>query len=147
MPVASRTVIINATPEKVFSVITDYNSYPTFLNEVVSCTEDSREGNTVVGSFQVDIKVKTIGYTIRLTEEPNTRLSWTLVRGDYMEVNNGSWALTDLGDGRTQAVYSVEIVPQVPRAMSFMKKTISKALAEQSLPATLNAFKARAESL
>ena len=147
MPAASRTVIINASPEKVFSVITDYNSYSTFLREVVSCTEDSREGNTVVGSFQVDIKVKTIGYTIRLTEVPNTSLSWTLVRGDYMEVNNGSWILTDLGDGRTQVAYSVEIVPKVPRAMAFMKKTISKALTEQSLPATLNAFKTRAESI
>ena len=31
-----------------------------------------------------------------------------------METNNGSWTLTDLGDGRTQALYSVEIVPKVP---------------------------------
>ena len=73
----------------------------------------------------MDIKVKEIGYTIRLTETPNTSLSWTLIRGDFMEVNNGSWTLTDLGDGRTQALYSVEIVPKVPRTLAFMKKQIS----------------------
>ena len=147
MPGAQRTVIINAIPEKVFSVITDYGNYATFLNDVVSCTEDSRDGNVVVSTFQVDLKIKTIGYTIRLLEEPNTSLSWTLIRGDYMETNNGSWNLTDLGDGRTQVEYAVEIVPKVPRTLKFMKRTISTALAEQSLPATLQAFKERAESL
>lgn len=145
MPGAQKTIIINASPEKVFSVITDYASYPTFLKEVSSCVVDSRNGNTVISTFKVDIKVKEIGYTIRLTEEPNTRLSWTLVRGDFMEVNNGSWTLKDLGDGRTEALYAVEIVPKVPRTLSFMKKQISTTLAEKSLPSTLEAFKARAE--
>ncbi len=147
MPGAQQTIIINATPEKVFKVITDYASYPSFLKEVSSCVVDSRDGNSVVASFKVDIKVKEIGYTIRLTETPNTSLSWTLIRGDFMEVNNGSWTLTDLGDGRTQALYSVEIVPKVPRTLAFMKKQISTALAEKSLPATLKSFKARAEQV
>ena len=47
MPGAQRTVIINATPGCVFTVITDYGNYATFLNDVVSCTEDSREGNVL----------------------------------------------------------------------------------------------------
>ena len=86
--------------------------YPTFLKEVSSCVVDSRDGNSVVATFKVDIKVKRIGYTIRLTETPNTSLSWTLIRGDFMETNNGSWTLTDLGDGRTQALYSVGVYPK-----------------------------------
>ena len=146
MPGAQRTIIINASPEKIFSVITDYNNYPTFLKEVTSCKVESRNDNTVVASFVVDIKVKEIAYTIRLTEQPNTILSWTLIKGDYMEVNNGSWVLRDLGNGTTEATYSVEIVPQVPRAMKFMKNTIASALTEKSLPQTLDAFKARAEA-
>jgi ribosome-associated toxin RatA of RatAB toxin-antitoxin module len=147
MPGAQKEIIINATPETVFSVITDYGNYPTFLKEVSSCVVDSRNGNSVVSTFKVDIKVKEIGYTIRLTEVPNTKLSWTLIRGDFMEINNGSWTLTDLGDGRTKALYAVEIVPKVPRTLSFMKKQISIALAEKSLPATLQSFKARAERM
>ena len=58
MPGAQQTIIINATPDKVFQVITDYANYPTFLKEVSSCVVDSRDGNSVVSTFKVDIKVK-----------------------------------------------------------------------------------------
>ena len=74
MPGAQQTIIINATPDKVFEVITDYASYPSFLKEVSACGVDSRDGNSVVATFKVDIKVKEIGYTIRLTEVPNLSL-------------------------------------------------------------------------
>ena len=54
MPGAQQSIIINATPDKVFQVITDYANYPKFLKEVSSCVVDSRDGNSV-----------TIGYVAR----------------------------------------------------------------------------------
>lgn len=147
MPGAQQKIIIHATPEKVFAAISDYAKYPAFLEEVTAARIDSRSGNKVVASFDVDIKVKKISYTITLTEKENESVSWTLVRGDFMELNNGSWQLKDLGDGRTEATYTVEIIPKVPRLLGKMKDKISKALTEGSLPKTLNAFKNRAESL
>ena len=147
MPVAQRKIVIRTTPDKVFAAITDYEKYPVFLDEVTSARIDSRSGNTATASFEVDIKVKKIGYTIKLTEKTNESVSWTLIRGDFMEVNNGSWQLKDLGDGRTEATYTVEIVPKVPRLLGKMKEKISKALTEGSLPKTLEAFKSRSERL
>lgn len=147
MPEAQRTIVINATPDKVFTAITDYVKYSVFLDEVTSARVDSRSGNVVTASFEVDIKVKKIGYTISLTETENESVSWTLVRGDFMEINNGSWTLRDLGNGTTEATYKVEIVPKVPRTLRFMKDKISKALTQGSLPKTLSSFKTRSESL
>ena len=147
MPGAQKTIIINTSPDKIYSVIVDYLNYPVFLKDVTSAQIDSKTGNTTVASFAIDIKVKKINYTIRLTEEENTSVSWTLVKGDFMEENNGSWHLKDLGDGRTEATYSVDIVPKVPRSLALLKGKISKALAKTSLPDTLAAFKSRAESL
>ena len=147
MPGAQRKIVIRTTPDKVFAAITDYEKYPVFLDEVTSARIDSRSGNTATASFEVDIKVKKIGYTIKLTEKTNESVSWTLIRGDFMEVNNGSWQLKDLGDGRTEATYTVEIVPKVPRLLGKMKEKISKALTEGSLPKTLEAFKSRSERL
>lgn len=147
MPEAQRTIVINATPDKVFAAITDYAKYSVFLDEVTFAKVDSRSGNVVRASFEVDIKVKKISYTISLTETENESVSWTLIKGDFMEVNNGSWTLRDLGNGTTEATYKVEIVPKVPRTLRFMKDKISKALAQGSLPKTLSSFKARSESL
>ena len=147
MPEAQRTIVINATPDKVFAAITDYAKYSVFLDEVTFAKVDSRLGNVVRASFEVDIKVKKISYTISLTEKENESVSWTLIKGDFMEINNGSWTLRDLGNGTTEATYKVEIVPKVPRTLRFMKDKISKALAQGSLPKTLSSFKARSESL
>lgn len=145
MPVAQKTIIIHASPEKIFSVITDYEKYPVFLKEVTSGKVNSRNNNIVTATFGVDLKVKEIQYTIRLVEESPTKLSWTLIQGDFMEANNGSWVLRDLGSGSTEVTYTVEIVPKVPMALSFMKEKISNALTQTSLPNTLQAFKDRAE--
>ena len=147
MPEAQRTIVINAAPDKVFAAITDYAKYSVFLDEVTFAKVDSRSGNVVRASFEVDIKVKKISYTISLTEKENESVSWTLIKGDFMEINNGSWTLRDLGNGTTEATYKVEIVPKVPRTLRFMKDKISKALAQGSLPKTLKSFKARSESL
>ena len=147
MPEAQRTIVINAAPDKVFAAITDYAKYSVFLDEVTFAKVDSRSGNVVRASFEVDIKVKKISYTISLTEKENESVSWTLVKGDFMEINNGSWTLRDLGNGTTEATYKVEIVPKVPRTLRFMKDKISKALTQGSLPKTLKSFKARSESL
>ena len=147
MPGATRTIIINATPSTLYNVIVDYPAYASFLAEVESATVTSREGNTTTATFTVDLKVKRISYTLQLQENLNQSVTWSLVTGEFMTVNNGSWYLNDLGDGRTEVTYSVEVVPQVPRLLSRLKNTISKKLTEQSLPRTLEAFKQRAESL
>ena len=147
MPGATRTIIINATPSTLYNVIVDYPAYASFLAEVESATVTSRENSTTTATFTVDLKVKRISYTLQLEETLNQSVTWSLVTGDFMTVNNGSWYLNDLGDGRTEATYSVEVVPQVPRLLSRLKNTISQKLTEQSLPRTLEAFKQRAESL
>ena len=147
MPGATRTIIINATPSTLYNVIVDYPAYASFLGEVESATVTSREGNTTTATFTVDLKVKRISYTLQLQENLNQSVTWSLVTGEFMTVNNGSWYLNDLGDGRTEVTYSVEVVPQVPRLLSRLKNTISQKLTEQSLPRTLEAFKQRAESL
>ena len=145
MPGAQKTIIIHASPEKIFSVITDYEKYPAFLKEVTFGKVNSRNNNIVTATFGVDLKVKEIQYTIRLVEEAPNKLSWTLIQGDFMEANNGSWVLRDLGSGSTEVTYTVEIIPKVPMALSFMKEKISNALTQTSLPNTLQSFKDRAE--
>ena len=62
MPGAQQTIIINATPDKVFQVITDYGNYPTFLKEVSSCVVDSRDGSSVVATMTLMARMDRIMY-------------------------------------------------------------------------------------
>ncbi|WNG18245.1 type II toxin-antitoxin system RatA family toxin [Cystobacter fuscus] len=136
---ASRSIVINAPPEKLFDVITQYEKYPEFLSEVKKIRVLDRKENTVKLQYEVDV-IKTIRYTILVTEERPKRMSWTFVEGEVMKDNKGSWVLEPDGEGRTKATYTVELAlgPLVPKA-------IVNTLTESSLPKMLDSFKRRAE--
>jgi ribosome-associated toxin RatA of RatAB toxin-antitoxin module len=140
MPGATKAILIDAPIEKVFGIITDYEKYVEFLPEVKKIQISARSGNQVEVQHEVAM-IKTVRYTLRLTEDKPSRVSWSLVKGEFMRENRGSWLLEAQGDGRTQATYSIEMTfgPLVPRA-------IVNALVETSLPKMLSAFKGRAEA-
>jgi coenzyme Q-binding protein COQ10 len=141
MPGASRSIVINAPVEKVFKVIADYERYGEYLQEVKEVRTSNRKGNVVDVHYKVDV-VKTIKYSIRMTEEPPKKLSWSFIEGEMMRDNKGSWQLEPEGEGKTKATYTVEMAlgPLVPKA-------IVNALVETSLPKMLDAVKKRVESL
>ncbi len=138
MPGASRSILIDAPIETVFGIITDYEKYPEFLSEVKAVrVSERREGEAVV-QYEVSI-LKTIRYTLKHKEEKPRRVSWSLVEGELMRENQGSWLLEPQGK-QTRATYSIEMTlgPLVPKAMV-------NALVDSSLPKMLESFKKRAE--
>ncbi|RKH67374.1 type II toxin-antitoxin system RatA family toxin [Corallococcus llansteffanensis] len=137
---ATRTITINAPIEKVFDVITDYDRYAEFLSEVKKVSTSQRQGNTVQVHYEVDV-VKTIRYTIKVTEERPKRMSWTFVNGEVMKDNKGSWTLEPDGEGKTRATYNVEMALGM-----LVPKAIVNGLVDNQLPKMLEAFKRRAES-
>ena len=144
MPGATKSVTINAPIEKVFKVITDYTSYASFVPKAKSAKVLKREGNTARVQWEIDLGIKTIKYTTEMKEEGPGKLSWTFVEGEMMKQNKGSWTLTSKGD-QTEAVYQVEIEPNVPMLLKAVAGPVMAALVDADLPNMLNAFKARAE--
>ncbi len=140
MPGATRSIVINAPMERVFSVIADYAKYPEFLPEVKSIRTSKRQGTDVDVHYEVEV-LKRIRYTLRLREEPPNRISWTFVEGELMRDNRGQWMLETVGEGKTRATYNIQMKlgPLVP-------KSIVNALVDSSLPKMLEAFKKRSES-
>ncbi|HEX8910526.1 MAG TPA: SRPBCC family protein [Anaeromyxobacteraceae bacterium] len=142
---ATREIVIGATPERVFDIIADYGRYPEFVPAVKACRA-RRQGSVVEVDFEVDLGVKRIRYKLRHVEERPTRVSWSLVAGEWMKVSNGSWELRPEGSGGTRALYTVEIQiakpPLVPQALV---DRVTDELTRVQLPRTLEAFKLRAE--
>src|ERR1700737_2126386 len=91
MAQASRSVTVNVPPEKLFDVITDYEKYPEFLPEVKKVKLEGGQGAIKEVTYQVDIKAKVITYTLKHTAERPTKLSWTMVKGEMMKGNDGTW--------------------------------------------------------
>ena len=124
-----------------FSVIRDYEKYPEFLDEMESVRIIRSQGGVSDVEFTLNV-IKRVRYTLRLTESPTgDGLRWELVEGMFKS-NSGGWALESLPDGRTGAVYDVEVAVGI-----FVPGSIVNRLVGKTLPATLKAFKRRAESL
>ncbi|MDX2009081.1 MAG: SRPBCC family protein [Myxococcaceae bacterium] len=141
MPGASRSIVFNASPEKCFEVISDYERYPEFLPEVRKIRTSNRKGNEVDVQYEAEV-VKVIKYTVHMREEKPSRVSWTFIDGEFMKDNRGGWVLEDGGNGTTKATYNIEVTvgPLVP-------KTILNALVDSQLPKLLENFKKRIESM
>jgi len=143
MAQASRTVTVNVPPEKMFDVISDYEKYPEFLPEVKKVKIEAGQGSIKEVTYTVDIKAKVITYTLKHTAERPNKLLWTMIKGEMMKGNDGSWALKPGAQpGTTEATYTIDL-----KLSALVPGFIEKALAEQSLPGLLTNFKNRAEKL
>jgi len=140
---ANRTFEVEVDAEKMFDVITDFEKYPEFLQSLglVKVVIDSQEGNTIVSTTSVKKMGTTVSYTLRYTLDRPRKVTWTLVKGQMMSVNQGTWALEEAGPGRTRVSYTVEV-----KFGMLVPKTLIKLMINKELPTMMDAFKARAES-
>lgn len=141
MAEVSRTEVFDVPIEKLYQTITDYKSYPDFVDGVssLSVLEQTEAGARV--EYHLNI-IKKFKYTLKLTHQKPTQISWVFESGDLFKKNNGQWKLKDLGDGKTEVTYGleVEIKGFIPGA-----GTIVNNLTEKNLPAMMKAFLKRAK--
>ena len=143
MAQASRSVTVNVPQEKFFEVVCDYEKYAEFLPEVKKVKVEGGQGSIKEVTYTVDIKAKVINYTLKHTADRPAKMTWTMIKGEMMKGNDGSWVLkAGAQPGTTDATYTIDL-----KLSSLVPGFIEKALAEQSLPGMLANFKARAEKL
>ncbi len=143
MASATKTIVMDAPIDKIYAVLTDYESYSDFMDGVSSVKVLSREENNVKAEYSINV-IKKFSYVLSLEENEPNGLKWTFDSGDIFSVNNGSWDLKDLGDGTTEVTYSIEVDIKVKMMGAGM---IAKKLTEVSLPSMMKSVESRAQSL
>lgn len=139
MPVAQRSIEIDVPPASLMGVICDFAAYPRFLPDMEEATVLRAEPDRWSVRYALRI-IRRVEYTLDHVREGNTRLRWQLVEGAFKS-NSGSWELEPLDGGtRTRATYTLDIDLGM-----FVPGSVLKTLLEHNLPATLAAFKRRAE--
>lgn len=108
----SASAEIEAPIGEVWAVVEDVLTAPDWQGGLVavSALERDEAGRPTLVESESDIKVRHVKTQVRFRYEPPTRLSWSQVKGDLKSVD-GSWALEDLGDGRTRATYALDSDP------------------------------------
>jgi len=143
MQSVEKTIYVKAPIDVFYRVITDYECYPDFIQEMVRVQVLSRQAQQVEVLYVLKAVIKEIQYTLHLTEQPKNRLSWTLVEGQMMKINEGFWNLEPVSPTETKATYHLEIGLK----SLLIPQSVVNTLVHVTLPKTMDAFKQRAESL
>lgn len=135
------TKIFNASIDKIYKVLVDYEAYPEYMDGVKKVTVLSSDGNESVVEYDISI-IKKFNYQLDLKATEPTTVEWSFKSGDIFSKNSGAWNLKDLGDGTTEVNYTVEVEFKVK-----VPGMISKKLVSSNLPSLMKAVEKRANKL
>jgi ribosome-associated toxin RatA of RatAB toxin-antitoxin module len=131
---------MGVSTDALWKVITDFESYPDFVDEVVLAKKVSGGKGQIV-QFELEV-VKRFQYTLEFHTVEKKELSWKLVESNFFKKNDGRWLLKDLGGNRTHATYEVDV------GFGFMVPGwVTRKLTEVNLPKMLEAFESRAREV
>ncbi len=102
-------IVIDASPEKVWSVLSDTSSYKQWASFLVDLKGEIKDGNKITAVFQVDpkkAKLNTIEHTISVKE--GIEFFWA-EKGPGGIVDNHHFKLESLGKDRTLFIQSDEL--------------------------------------
>jgi uncharacterized membrane protein len=106
----SASTEIEAPIGEVYAVAADVEGSPRWQPEIkaAECLDRDGAGNQMLVRTETDAKVRRLTSILRFSYEQPTRIAWEQEGGDLKSVE-GSWSLTDLGDGRTRATYAMTV--------------------------------------
>ena len=138
---ASETITIAAEPERVWSVATDFASYPEWAKDVKDVVVRSRDeqGRPTEVEFRASALGRSTHYTLGYDYSRPNVLAWRMVHGDIMRTIDGAYTVSPTSDGGTEVRYDLAIELVVPLP-GFVKRR-----AEVRILNTLRELKTRAE--
>lgn len=132
--------LFNCTPEQLFKIVTDYEKYPEFLQEVKKCQVLKSEDNKKLVEYSVSV-MKSFKYQMSMTEKAPGSVTWEFVSGDLFKTSSGSWTIVE-ENGKARATYKVDATFNM-----FVPGPIEKALLNVNLPNMVSAYHKRIQTL
>lgn len=128
------SIVINAGAAAIMDVIADLPAYPEWSDgvksvEVLTEYDDGRPGDA---KFVVDAGPIKDEYELAYEWEGDTVCKWKLSKGGVIKQNDGSYTLTDNGDGTTKVDYSLVIDLSIPM-LGMMKRKAEKTIVDTAL--------------
>jgi uncharacterized membrane protein len=116
---ATQQMVVGASPEQTWQVLTDFDQYPTWATDLKSAEVVARddEDRALEVAFRAAAMGRSTSYRLRYdySQAPEV-LAWKLVEGDITRKLDGSYVLAPVdGDaGSTLVTYHLEVDLLVP---------------------------------
>ena len=140
MAKTTHTEVFNCSVQEFYDLVSDYEKYPEFINEVKAVEILKNEDGTKLVKYDVSV-IKTISYVLETRETPPSEIHWDFTKGDIFKTMSGSWILEDEA-GKCRAQYTVDATFGV-----FVPGPITKTLQTVNLRSMMSAFHKRIQEV
>ncbi|WP_462186436.1 MULTISPECIES: SRPBCC family protein [unclassified Frankia] len=106
---ARSTIVINAQPAAVMGAIVDISAYPTWIGQIeeAEILDMGPDGRPRRARFRINAVVIKDEFVNEYTWKGDDQVVWSMVDGQAMSSQDGSYTLRDLGDGSTEVTYDL----------------------------------------
>jgi ribosome-associated toxin RatA of RatAB toxin-antitoxin module len=95
MSIVSRSALVSHSPQQMFALVSEIESYPTFLPWCDKARVSERTGNRTVATLRINFRGLKEEFTTENRDWPNERIDMKLVSGPFRSLE-GSWRFTPL---------------------------------------------------
>ena len=103
--------VFDAGIDKVFDGIRQYDKYPDYIQGVTGITVLPPKTSGSICQVRYELKlIKSFHYTLDMFEDRPKRIYWHMAESNIMKKSDGSWDFVAVGDTKTKAVYTLDVV-------------------------------------
>jgi ribosome-associated toxin RatA of RatAB toxin-antitoxin module len=130
---STQSITVDAPAAEVMAVIADFPAYPQWVSaaKVVEVLETGEDGRARQVHFVIDAGAIRDDYVLDYTWDDDRKVSWTLVRGQMMKRQEGSYTLVESG-ASTEVTYAITIDLSVPM-LGMIKRKAEKVILDTAL--------------
>src|SRR4051812_27737244 len=96
MPEVTREKEMNVPLKALYTAITEFESYPVFLPEVVGVKVVEKTDTSAMVDFEIEV-VKRFQYSLLFSMTEPLEVRWKLLKSNFFRINEGKWSLRELG--------------------------------------------------
>lgn len=129
------SIVIDAPADRIMAVIADLPAYPQWSDGIASVTvlsvyeDDNRPADA---RFVLDSGAIKDTYELEYDWDGNARVSWTLTKGDMLTAMDGTYELSENGDGTTTVHYRLSVDVKIPM-IGMIKRKAEKVIVDTAL--------------
>ena len=130
---ATETVVVAAPLNRVLATIRDVASQPSWIKEVLEAEvlEKYDDGTPATAHFTSTSPIGNDSYTLTY-EHAADAMTWSLVKGRLQTGQDGKYALSSLGHGKTEVTFDLTIRHNLPLP-GFLRARVIKGLVHSTV--------------
>ena len=132
------SIVIDAEPGAILDVIADLEAYPEWTGAIKEVEILAEEGDGWPDRVRMTMDAGvikdtyTLDYDWDIAEDGSGTVSWTLVEASVLKAMDGTYTLTDNGDGTTKVAYKLAVDVSIPM-IGLIKRKAEKVIIDTAL--------------